>query len=130
MFDGASASDRIPLGTAVLLGLVLIAAGGLLIEVGRRSRAGRLHRNWVVGIRTTGTLESDAAWNAAHRSGGPALQIAGVAPLLAGIVTLFRPANWIAATTILLSLAWLVTWVLISGRRGVHAAKAAIGPPS
>ena len=125
MFNGADASDPIPAGAAILLGLLLIAAGVILLEVGRRSKAGTLRRNWIVGVRTSATLHSDEAWNIAHRVAGSTLQVGAVAPIAAGVITLFRPANWIAATVILVSLGWLVIWVVISGRRGVSAANSA-----
>ncbi|MDH3606978.1 MAG: SdpI family protein [Acidimicrobiia bacterium] len=46
---------------------ILLAAGVLVVVVGRRAVAGRLGRNYLVGIRTTETLSSDASWSAGHR---------------------------------------------------------------
>ncbi len=57
-----------PFGADVFLAILLIAAGLFLAVVGRRAGKGRLGRNYLVGIRTTLTLSSDAAWDAAHRA--------------------------------------------------------------
>ena len=67
MFRNGGSGDPMPAGTAIGIGLFLIATGILLIYVGRRAMAGRLRKNHFVGIRTTLTLNSEVAWDAAHR---------------------------------------------------------------
>ncbi|NND01707.1 MAG: SdpI family protein, partial [Acidimicrobiia bacterium] len=76
MFDGAAASDPMPFGTAIGLGLLLLAAGVTLLVVALRSRGGTLPRNWIVGIRTTQTLADDEAWHRAHLAAASPLLLA------------------------------------------------------
>ena len=76
MFRSGGAGDPMPWGMAVLLAIALPAVGVLLIVGGRRAREGRLRRNHFIGIRTTLTLNSDEAWDAAHLAGGHLLSVA------------------------------------------------------
>lgn len=69
-----------PVWTAVLVGALLLAAGGLVPYVVVRAAAGRLRRNRWVGVRTPGTLASDAGWRAA----GAVLALAGLGALVVG----------------------------------------------
>lgn len=123
MFNGGAASDPMPMGMAIFLGVLLVIAGVLLVEVGRRSRSGTLTRNWLVGIRTNATLESDENWEAAHRAGGALLMIGAAGPILGGIAVLFGPSNGIGAVVILGSLVWMVAFVVAAGVKGQSAAK-------
>ncbi len=104
-------------GDAIVLGVVLIVAAIVLFEVGRRSIAGTLKRNWVVGIRVPATMESDASWEAAHRAAGRLLQIGAIGPLVAGVVAFLRPSGTVALVVIFGGIAWLLVFVLWSGIR-------------
>lgn len=117
-----------PAEVAIFLGLLLIVTAGILWYVGVRSTSGTLGRNHLVGIRTTATLESDEAWDAAHRAGGAWLKVAAIGPGVAGIVVVFRPANGVGLAATLIGLTWLVGWVIASGVRGSRAARAIDGP--
>ena len=128
MFESGTATDPMPIEVAVFLGLLLIVTAGILWYVGVRSTSGTLSRNHLVGIRTYATLESDEAWDAAHRAGGPWLKVAAVGPALAGIVVLLRPNNGVGLAATLIGLAWLVGWVIASGVRGSRAANAIDSP--
>ncbi len=121
MFDGAAASDPMPLGTAVFLGLLLIAVGAMVFEVGRRSRSASLSRNWYVGIRTKATLASDENWEAAHRASGGLLMISALGPVVVGAIVLLGPSNAVGAIGILAALVWLVAFVIAAGIKGQRA---------
>lgn len=96
------------------VGLVVLAAGCLVVvEVGRRSTAGTLPRNHLVGLRTTATLADDEAWLIAHRRAGGLLTMAGVAGLaLTAAGAVAAALGWpglatgvlLAATVVLLAL--------------------------
>ncbi|MDJ0961754.1 MAG: SdpI family protein [Acidimicrobiia bacterium] len=123
MFDGAAASDPMPLGVAIGMGLLLIVTGGLLAVVARRSRRGTLPRNWIVGIRTRATLASEAAWEAAHRAAATALAIGAGGTTLAGLLVLFRPSNGVGLAIISIGLVWLLVGVMAGGYVGTRAAR-------
>lgn len=123
MFDGAAAGDPMPLATAIGLGLLLIVTGALLIVVAYRSQRGTLPRNWIVGIRTTTTLASDEAWDAAHRAGARALSIGAWGTLATGLVLLLRPSNGLGLAVISIGLLWLLGWVFRAAYLGIRAAR-------
>lgn len=123
MFDGAGAGDPMPLATAIGLGLLLIAAGAILGVVAYRSHRGTLPRNWIVGIRTTTTLASDEAWNAAHRAGARALSVGAWGALLTGAVLLLRPSNGLGLAVMAAGLVWLLGWVVRAAYLGTRAAR-------
>ena len=126
MFRDGAAGDSMQLGTAVALALFLVAGGLVLIAAGRRATAGRLRRNPVVGIRTTLTLSSTVAWDAANRAGGRHLSIAGVGPLVTGPLLLTQPSNGIGLAIVGVGLAWMLAWILAGGVVGTRAAEEAL----
>ncbi|WP_349829081.1 SdpI family protein [Brevibacterium litoralis] len=71
-------------GRAVVL-VVMVASGVLLIWQARATACGRLGRNQVAGIRLPSTLESDAAWRAAHVRAERPTTLAGVVSILSGL---------------------------------------------
>ena len=114
------------MGPAVGLALLLAAGGIILLVVGRRASAGTLRKNPLVGIRTTLTLNSEIAWDAAHLAGGRLLSIAGLGPLLTGPLLLTRPTNLVGLVIVLSGLAWMVGWILAAGVVGTRAAEEAL----
>ncbi|MGB8961382.1 MAG: SdpI family protein, partial [Pseudonocardiaceae bacterium] len=56
---------------SMLLGVLLLVAGGALITVGLLGWQRRLPRNRFAGIRTPATLRTDAAFSAANRVAAP-----------------------------------------------------------
>lgn len=77
-----SAADYLPLVFCLLL------LGGLFLTIARMGAAGTLRRNGLVGIRTTATMRSDAAWYAAHRAIAPVLRICAWAQIVGAAVVL------------------------------------------
>ena len=126
MFRSGEPGDPMPFGTAAGLALLLAAGGIVLMLVGRRASDGRLRMNPLVGIRTTLTLNSEIAWDAAHRAGGRFLSIAGLGPLLTGPVLLTRPTNAAGVVIVLSGLTWMVGWILRAGVVGTRAAEKAL----
>lgn len=127
MFRSGGAGDPMPWGMAVLLAIALPAAGVLLIVGGRRAREGRLRRNHFIGIRTTLTLNSEKAWDAAHVAGGHLLSVAGFGPLLTGPLLLTHPSNGVGAAIVFSGIGWMLGWILAAGVVGTRAAEAALG---
>ena len=115
-----------PWGAAVGLALLLAAGGLVLVVVGRRASAGTLKKNPLVGIRTTLTLNSEVAWDAAHLAGGRLLSISGLGPLLTGPLLLTHPTNAVGLVIVLSGLAWMVGWILAAGVVGTRAAEEAM----
>lgn len=129
--------------SSVLVGigaaLIFLIAGVALVWIGNSSRRGRLARNHLVGIRTSATLHSDAAWRAGHRAAGRRMIVGGlgivVGALLAaagGGLALFGAsedlANSVIAACILGSSAWAVAWLLFAARTANRAARATEDP--
>ncbi|WP_237209335.1 SdpI family protein [Rothia nasimurium] len=77
-----SAADYLPLVFCLLL------LGGLFLTIARMGAAGTLRRNGLVGIRTAATMQSDAAWYAAHRAIAPVLRICAWAQIVGAAVVL------------------------------------------
>lgn len=127
MFTSGGAGDPMPWGAAVFLAVLLTTAGIGLILVGRRAADGRLRRNSFVGIRTTLTLASNTAWEAAHTAGGHHLATSGLGPLLTGPLLLTHPTNGGGATIVFIGLGWMVIWILVAGVVGTRAAEQEVG---
>lgn len=71
------------------LGPVIAALGGLaVLWWGRACRAGTFPKNAVVGYRTRASMQSTAAWVAAHRGSAPALIGSGVLLTAAGVTSI------------------------------------------
>lgn len=126
MFRSGEPTDPMPWAMAVFLALFLAGAGLILLEVGRRAAAGRLRRNQLVGIRTSLTLDSDTAWDAAHRAGGRLIALSGLGPLVSGPTLLTHPTNGAGLAIVLAGIGWMVAWVLAAGVVGTRAAEAAV----
>lgn len=77
-----SAAEYLPLVFSLLL------LGGLFMAIARMGAAGTLSRNGLVGIRTAATMQSDAAWYAAHRAIAPVLRICAWAQIVGAAVVL------------------------------------------
>lgn len=108
-----------------VLGTVLLVAGCALAVVGRKQKAGALRRNWFAGLRTWETMESDAAWHAAHRATAGLVTTAGAALTTAGIVLLvLQPAQEATVAAIVLGgTGATLGLVLAAGVRGHRIAK-------
>lgn len=110
-----------PWAAVVVLGLVLVAAGVLLILVGNRASTGNLPRNWIVGIRTTKTLESDEAWQAAHLAAAGSFSVAGYVAVMGGLALFTRPSNGVGLALVVLVLVAMLIAAWLGVRRGYRA---------
>ncbi|HET8957262.1 MAG TPA: SdpI family protein [Microcella sp.] len=113
------------------LGLLILSGATLLI--GRAGRDGALGRNRAVGIRTSATLASDAAWQAAHRAAAPLVQkaaaVAGTFAVVGIAAMLWTPPAWEAAvfpTVVVMGyaipVALLVRAMVVADRAATEAA--------
>jgi hypothetical protein len=116
--------------------LALGGCGVLVMWLSRRGRDGRLPRNQVAGVRTSSTLSSDAAWDAAHRASARATAIAGWGPITGGaaaaVLVIVSPATepvMITAAVVLLAGAgWLIVWTLVGAAQAQRAARSIAHP--
>lgn len=118
----AVTTERAPIGVAFGLGPFLMLVGALVSYVGVRAMRGDLERNRLLGIRTNATLASDAAWQAAHRAGGPWLIAAGAGALVPGAITLFRPSNDTVALSTMVGMGLMVALVAVASLAANSAA--------
>ena len=121
-------ADR-PVATVarVWIGVAVMVVGSLVVaEVGRRSSAGRLDRNYLIGLRTRATLQSDEAWRAAHLAGGRTLVVAGLASaalsVIAGIAGAVSGEDTPVGLLLVVAAVVLAGGAVIAGQRGVAAA--------
>ena len=70
----------------VVIGVLFALVGAAMLVTGARIRAGKLPRNRFVGMRTSTTMRSDEAWDAAQRATLPSLWIAGSVLIVLGAV--------------------------------------------
>ncbi len=110
------------------IGVSAMFVGSLVVaEVGRRSSAGRLGRNHLVGIRVPATLESDEAWRAAHLAAGRTLVVAGLGSaaltVVAAIAGSISGEKAAVAILLVMAAAVLAIGALMSGQRGTKAAR-------
>lgn len=107
------------------IGVIALVLGSLaVIEVGRRSIAGTLPRNRMVGLRMRDTLASDEAWAIAHRAAGGALVSTGVAGIGLAVTAAVIGATAdedAAGGALLVAALVVVLGVLISVRLGLRA---------
>jgi hypothetical protein len=110
---------------AIFAACVLAAAGALVALIGRRGRQGRLPRQHWAGIRTPSTMRSDDAWLAAHRAGGPPMEVAGwFAVALGALAVILAPTGLIGPEALpVLAAGVLLVGVTIGGVLGVRAAR-------
>ncbi len=117
-------SDAVPLGVAFVGGPVLLLLGGLLGYVGVIAMRSALPRNGRLGIRTPNTLASDAAWDAAHRAGGPWIIGAALGAVVPGAVALYRPANTTFTLIAMIGFGLMVALVAVASLAANAAAEA------
>ena len=121
MFDGAGAADPMPWSAILALAGVLGLSGVLLVVVGRRAAAGRLPRNWIVGIRTTKTMESDQAWIAAHAAAAGSFSVAGYVAVMGALGLLTRPSNGVGLALVAGVLVAILVAAVLGARRAYRA---------
>lgn len=109
----------------LVLGVALLAAGGLLIWLAGATAHGRVGRNRWTGIRTRATLRSDAAWLAAHRRALWPTRLGGVCSLAGGLEALLPLSEGAFSGAVLAAAAGMVVCVSYAGVVGVRAARSA-----
>ncbi|RLP84088.1 SdpI family protein [Mycetocola lacteus] len=108
-----------------LLTAIPITIGGIFITwMGWRGGQGKLERNALMGVRNPTTLQSDAAWEAAHRAVAKPTMIGGIGAAISGVVAGFLPGdiNYIA---VLVGVGWMLAWVTGSLGTATRAAEKA-----
>lgn len=109
--------------TSHLLGSLFLVIGGGALLVGRLAATANLKRNGLVGMRTSATLASDAAWVAAHRASAWSFAVIGVLFLaLGGWHLVARPAERVASA-VTLAITLVVGVVAVGG--GIQADRVA-----
>lgn len=63
---------------------VLLAVGGMFVIMGNLMP--RVKSNWVLGIRTPWTLDSETVWRETHRVGGRTMVVAGIITMIAAFL--------------------------------------------
>jgi uncharacterized membrane protein len=70
----------------MVIGVLFVVGGLAMLVIATRIRAGKLPPNRWVGMRTTASMRSDEAWDAAQRATLPSLWIAGPVLIVLGAV--------------------------------------------
>ncbi|NVI89819.1 SdpI family protein [Actinomadura sp. BRA 177] len=103
----------------IATGLILVAAGVLVVVVGRLTATGRIGRNNLVGIRTARSKADDESWLIVHRAAQPWMIGGGVALAVGGVVA---AAAEPARTAAVIVGAVLLVVLVIAGTVAGHAA--------
>jgi uncharacterized membrane protein len=106
----------------IALGIVVVAAGFVLVWVAVAGWRGRLSRNWVAGVRTFSTMRSDAAFAVANKAAAPLGVAGGLVMALGGVLALVVPKHAFGIP--------LFSGVVIGTRCASWARSSASGRPS
>lgn len=93
-----------PIAAALIASMGLVILSALCLTISKTATSGTLHRNSAIGIRTSETKKSDAAWESGHREAAPILKVTGliIIPLAAFLlVSSFLPTSffhWLPGT--------------------------------
>ncbi|WP_143539214.1 SdpI family protein [Rothia nasimurium] len=111
------------------LSVSLLIVGGLFLIIARMGRAGTLSRNGLIGIRTKATMQSDAAWYAAHQAMAPTLRACAWGYMAGAVIVLGLALAAPTAFVIPVGLAFLIlptiAMVVVAMTRGKSAANEA-----
>lgn len=108
---------------AVSTAIPLLAAGVVFLWIASRARRRTLPMNAWVGIRTTSTLRSDAAWRRGHAVAAVPLAVGGVGLLIAAAGALLAGGGS-AIVAALIGCAWVVAWLVVGSAVATRAADA------
>lgn len=103
-------------------GIAMIFAGLTVIWTARKAAAGRLERNWAMGLRTKRLMASDEAWETGHRAAAPMLVAAGLVSIVAGALAIPQPDDGAAGTAIVLTGAGLLLIMVFLSLRQANKA--------
>ncbi|MGI5327472.1 SdpI family protein [Actinomadura nitritigenes] len=105
----------------IYLGVLLIAAGVLLVVVGKLTADGRIPRNQFAGIRTKRSMADDRSWLTVHQAARPWMIAAGAVLALAGVLALAVPSE--LAASLAAGIGAILTAILaLRGTAAGHAA--------
>ncbi|MDH3470355.1 MAG: SdpI family protein [Acidimicrobiia bacterium] len=106
----------------VVTGIAMIFAGLAVIWTARKAAAGKLERNWAIGLRTKRLMASEEAWETGHRAAAPMLVGAGAMSVVAGVVVIPQPDDGVVGAAVTLAGAGLLlVMVLLSLRQANRA---------
>lgn len=77
--------------TSLLTAIPITIGGTFITWMGWRGGQGKLERNTLMGVRNPTTLQSDAAWEAAHRAVAKPTMIGGIGATISGVIAAFIP---------------------------------------
>ena len=120
---GMLASERMPMGSAVLLGGLFVLSGILVAVLSRKLASGSIGRNRTMGLRLRSTMRSDAAWEAGQRAFAPYGVAAGAGCAVLGSALLLRPTEGLAVFIASAASVWLVVLPALGALMGDMAAK-------
>ena len=106
----------------IATGIAMIFAGLAVIWTARKAAAGKLERDWAMGLRTKALMASDEAWETGHRAAAPMLIGAGVVSVVAGAVAIPQPDDGLAGTAIVLTGAGLLLVMVFLALRQANRA--------
>ncbi|MDO4898486.1 MAG: SdpI family protein [Rothia sp. (in: high G+C Gram-positive bacteria)] len=92
----------------------LLLVGGLFLGMAHMGEKRTLRRNGLIGVRLASTMQSDAAWYAAHKAIAPTLRVCGWAQIIGAAVLLaLESMTESEGTTVLTGLAFLMIPTLV-----------------
>jgi len=98
---------------------VLLGVGAMFVIMGNLMP--RVKSNWMLGIRTPWTLDSESVWRETHRIGGRTMVVAGIITMVAAFLPdTIRP--WIAFGALLFGAMIPAVYSYILWRREKQAA--------
>lgn len=107
----------------IIVGVVMIAAGVLVIWLARATASGRVGRNDIAGIRTPSTMATDDAWLAAHvRAKRPTIY-AGIASFATGAFAVLPLPIPVIGAGVVVGAVVMIAFVLYGSVVGTAAAR-------
>jgi uncharacterized membrane protein len=107
---------------AVSTAIPLLLAGLLMVWIASRARTRTLPPNSWIGIRTTATLSSEAAWRRGHAAAWASLLIGGLGLVAASIGALIAGDDF-AIVAAMSGCAWIVIWLFVGSGAAAKAAR-------
>lgn len=101
---------------------VFILAGLTMLWLAYASAAGKLRRNFWIGIRTQVLLHSDSAWRVGHRAAAGLIAIGSYGLFGAALLGVLIPRDfqWLAS---LIGAGWVIVFMMIASSRAETAVR-------
>ncbi|MBP2437488.1 SdpI family protein [Microbacterium amylolyticum] len=113
------------LAPKIVFFVCMVGSGVLLIWMAQAAASGRLKRNPLAGIRTSRTMESDAAWLAAHIRARRPTAMGGITAVVAGCCVLLPVPVAVFSVIVLAgavaTLAIVIYAAVVGGRAAAEA---------